>query len=77
MALVQAHGLTKIFRRPQKDPGLRGAFKHLVQRRFTDYRAVDGIDLSIEAGEAVAVYCIWLARTVFRRGLLRYDSAGR
>jgi ABC-2 type transport system permease protein len=24
----------------------------------------------------VAVYCVWLARTVFRRGLLRYDSAG-
>src|SRR4029079_6835609 len=39
---------------PLKDPGLRGALKHLVQRRFTDYRAVDGIDLSIEAGEAVA-----------------------
>ncbi|HCT81576.1 MAG TPA: sugar ABC transporter ATP-binding protein, partial [Micromonosporaceae bacterium] len=30
------------------------AVKHLVQRRFKDYRAVDGIDLSIEAGEAVA-----------------------
>jgi ABC-2 type transport system ATP-binding protein len=54
MALVEADGLTKIFRRPLKDPGLRGALKHLVQRRFTDYRAVDGIDLSIEAGEAVA-----------------------
>jgi ABC-2 type transport system ATP-binding protein len=54
MALVEAHGLTKIFRRPQKDPGLRGSVKHLFQRRFTDYKAVDGIDLSIEAGEAVA-----------------------
>ncbi|HCU50336.1 MAG TPA: sugar ABC transporter ATP-binding protein, partial [Micromonosporaceae bacterium] len=51
---MEARGLTKIFRRPQKDPGLRGAVKHLVQRRFKDYRAVDGIDLSIEAGEAVA-----------------------
>jgi ABC-2 type transport system permease protein len=24
----------------------------------------------------VAGYCIWLARSIFRRGLLRYDSAG-
>jgi ABC-2 type transport system ATP-binding protein len=54
MGLVKARGLTKIFRRPLKDPGLRGSFKHLVQRRFTEYRAVDGIDLSIRAGEAVA-----------------------
>jgi ABC-type uncharacterized transport system permease subunit len=24
----------------------------------------------------VGVYCIWLARGLFRRGLLRYDSSG-
>jgi ABC-2 type transport system ATP-binding protein len=54
MALVKARGLTKVFRRPQKDPGLRGSLKHLVQRRYTEHRAVDGIDLDIEAGEAVA-----------------------
>ncbi len=24
----------------------------------------------------VALYCLWLARTMFRRGLLRYDSSG-
>ncbi|GIH11402.1 daunorubicin ABC transporter ATP-binding protein [Rhizocola hellebori] len=54
MALVEAQGLTKVFRRPQKDPGLRGSVKHLFQRRFSEYRAVDGIDLSIAAGEAVA-----------------------
>ncbi|GAA1376209.1 ATP-binding cassette domain-containing protein [Catellatospora chokoriensis] len=51
---MEARGLTKIFRRPEKDPGLRGSLKHLVQRRFKDFRAVDGIDLSIEAGESVA-----------------------
>jgi ABC-2 type transport system ATP-binding protein len=54
MALVEARGVMKTFRRPQKDGGLRGSLKHLVQRRFTEHRAVDGIDLSIEAGEAVA-----------------------
>lgn len=54
MGLVKAQGLTKLFRRPDKDPGLRGSLKHLVQRRFKDYPAVNGINLSIEAGEAVA-----------------------
>jgi ABC-2 type transport system ATP-binding protein len=54
MALVEATELTKVFRRPDKDPGLRGAVKHLFTRRFTDKVAVDHVNLSIEAGEAVA-----------------------
>ncbi|MFB6395693.1 ATP-binding cassette domain-containing protein [Polymorphospora lycopeni] len=54
MALVEAHHLTKTFRRPDKAPGLRGSLTHLVRRRFTTVRAVDRVDLSIEAGEAVA-----------------------
>ncbi|WP_426505060.1 ABC transporter ATP-binding protein [Dactylosporangium sp. McL0621] len=51
---MEARQLTKVFRRPDKDPGLRGAVKHLFTRRFTDKVAVDHVDLSIEAGEAVA-----------------------
>jgi ABC-2 type transport system ATP-binding protein len=54
MPIVEARDLTKVFRRPEKDPGLAGSLKHLVRRRFTDKVAVDHIDLSIEAGEAVA-----------------------
>jgi ABC-2 type transport system ATP-binding protein len=54
MALVEADGLTKVFRRPDKGPGLRGSLKHLAVRRFTETVAVDGIDLRVEAGEAVA-----------------------
>ncbi|MFY1651183.1 ABC transporter ATP-binding protein [Solwaraspora sp. WMMB762] len=54
MAFIEADGLTKRFRRPVKDPGLRGALKHLVVRRFADHVAVDGVDLRVEAGEAVA-----------------------
>jgi ABC-2 type transport system ATP-binding protein len=54
MALVEADNLTKIFRRPDKGPGLRGSLKHLAQRRYTERRAVDGVSLSIDAGEAVA-----------------------
>ncbi|MBB5872265.1 ABC-2 type transport system ATP-binding protein [Allocatelliglobosispora scoriae] len=54
MALVEVRGLTKSFRRPDKGPGLGGSLKHLVQRKFTTVTAVDDVNLSIEAGEAVA-----------------------
>ncbi|WP_199423217.1 ABC transporter ATP-binding protein [Actinotalea solisilvae] len=54
MPLIEATQLTKVFRRADKDPGLAGSLKHLVQRRFTEQVAVDHVDLSIEAGEAVA-----------------------
>ena len=54
MPIVEARDLTKVFRRPEKDPGLAGSVKHLFRRRFTDKVAVDHVDLSIEAGEAVA-----------------------
>ena len=54
MALLEARELTKTFRRPEKDSGLRGSVKHLFQRKFKTMTAVDGVELSIEAGEAVA-----------------------
>ena len=54
MSVIEARGLTKVFRRPIKAEGLGGSIRHLFTRRYTDHRAVAGIDLSIEAGEAVA-----------------------
>jgi ABC-2 type transport system ATP-binding protein len=54
MALVEARALTKVFRSPDKEPGFGAAVKHLFVRRFKEKLAVDHVDLSIEAGEAVA-----------------------
>jgi ABC-2 type transport system ATP-binding protein len=54
MALVEARELTKIFRQPDKPPGLAAAVRHLVTRRYRDKVAVDHVNLSIDAGEAVA-----------------------
>jgi ABC-2 type transport system ATP-binding protein len=54
MSLIQAEGLTKIFKQPVKDPGLAGAFKHLFTQKYREKSAVSGIDLSINEGEAVA-----------------------
>jgi ABC-2 type transport system ATP-binding protein len=54
MPVIEARGLTKVFRRPVKGEGLAGSVKHLFTRHYTDHVAVDHIDLTVEAGEAVA-----------------------
>jgi ABC-2 type transport system ATP-binding protein len=54
MPIVEARQLTKVFKKPDKRPGLAGSVGHLFTRRYTDKVAVDNVDLSIEAGEAVA-----------------------
>jgi ABC-2 type transport system ATP-binding protein len=43
----------KTFRIAQREPGLRGAFKGLVHRRYRDVRALDGLSFTIGAGELV------------------------
>jgi ABC-2 type transport system ATP-binding protein len=54
MAVIDARGLTKVFRQPDKKPGWAGSMKHVVSRSYREKVAVDGIDLHIEPGEAVA-----------------------
>lgn len=52
--IIEARGLTKHFRRPVKDAGLKGAVRHLFRPTWKDVVAVAGIDLAIRAGESVA-----------------------
>lgn len=54
MSLIEVESLTKNFRQPVKNPGLTGAVKHLFTQKYREKVAVDGIDFSIEEGEAVA-----------------------
>ena len=54
MTAIEARELTKVFRRPVRTPGLRGAFAHLLTRRHEDHVAVRSVDMSVEEGEAVA-----------------------
>jgi len=54
VALIEAQDLTKVFRRADKKPGLTGAVANLFSRRFIEKTAVDHVNLSIDAGEAVA-----------------------
>jgi len=37
----------------QKEPGLRGSFKSLFNRKYYDVKAVDGVSLNIEEGELI------------------------
>lgn len=52
--IIHAKNLTKVFRRPKKQPGMAGALRHLVRPEHTDFTAVDTIDLTIQPGESVA-----------------------
>ena len=53
MSQIEVNQLSKVFRINQKDPGLRGAIKALVQPRHIDKVAVDKISFEIETGEMV------------------------
>ena len=54
MPVIEAEGLTKIFRNAVKSPGLAGSFKHLFTREYTEKAAVDHIRLRVDEGEAAA-----------------------
>jgi ABC-2 type transport system ATP-binding protein len=51
--LIHAEGLTKVYRRHQKEEGLAGSIKSLFKRRYEDTRAVDGVSFGIHEGELV------------------------
>ena len=53
MAVIEVEHLRKVYRIPQKDPGLRGAIKALVSPRHLDKVAVDGISFHVDPGEMV------------------------
>jgi ABC-2 type transport system ATP-binding protein len=51
--VVEVAELTKVFRVPEREAGLRASLRSLVNRRWREVRAVDGISFTIEAGEVV------------------------
>jgi ABC-2 type transport system ATP-binding protein len=51
--VVQVSELTKIFRVPEREAGLRAAAKSLVRRKWREVRAVDAISFEIGPGEVV------------------------
>jgi ABC-2 type transport system ATP-binding protein len=51
--VVEVSELTKIFRVPEREAGLRASIGSLFKRQWRDVHAVDGISFTIEAGEVV------------------------
>lgn len=54
MSIIEASGLTKSFMQAVKEPGLKGAVKHLFVPKHIEKVAVKPLDLRIETGEMVA-----------------------
>jgi ABC-2 type transport system ATP-binding protein len=52
-SVVHVSELTKIFKVPEREPGLRAAAKALVRRKTRDVHAVESISFDIEPGEVV------------------------
>ncbi len=54
MSIIEARQLSKSFRQAVKEPGLKGAVKHLFAPRHIEKIAVQPLDLTVEAGETIA-----------------------
>ena len=54
MSIITVSNLSKSYKIPLKDPGLKGAFKSLFWPRTSLVHAVQNINFAIEAGEIVA-----------------------
>src|SRR2546426_7766351 len=53
MPIIEAAGMTKVYRVFQKKEGLLGAVRGLFRREYKEVRAVDGVSFAIEPGEIV------------------------
>jgi len=52
-SVVHVSELTKVFKVPEREPGLRAAAKSLIRRTTRDVHAVEAISFDIEPGEVV------------------------
>lgn len=53
MSIISVKDLSKTFKKPVREEGLRGMVKALFSRKYDEVRAVDGISFDIEEGEIV------------------------
>src|SRR5580765_8902241 len=53
MAQIVVDDLVKTYQIAERSPGLAGALRGLVRRRYRTVRALDGVSFTIEPGELV------------------------
>lgn len=53
MKIISVSNLTKIFKKPLREEGLKGMIKALFSRKYEEVKAVDQISFDIEQGEIV------------------------
>ncbi len=53
MPIIETRDLRKVFRTLERTPGLAGTLKTLFSRRYVDVTAVEGVTMSVEAGELI------------------------
>ena len=51
--MIQAENLSKVYRIPEKDPGVAGAVKALFRPRYKSKPAVTDVSFTVEPGEIV------------------------
>lgn len=54
MSLIEVQALSKSYRNTIKEPGVKGAFKHLIHPKYEDKVAVSHVSFTVERGEKVA-----------------------
>ncbi len=54
MSIIEAIGLSKVYRNPVKKPGVLGAIGHIFKPVYKDSIAVADVNLAIEKGESLA-----------------------
>ena len=55
MSIISVKELSKVFKKPQREEGLKGMIKGLFSRKYEEVKAVDDISFDIDEGEIVAV----------------------
>ena len=53
MKIISVQNLSKTFKKPIRDEGLKGMIKALFSRKYDEVKAVDDISFDIEQGEIV------------------------
>ena len=53
MKIISVKDLSKTFKKPIREEGLKGMIKALFSRKYEEVHAVDGISFDIEEGEIV------------------------